>query len=211
MFLRSIEINNFRCFGSKQTIEFHKGLNVLVGENDSGKSAVLDAIRIVLGTTDQGWYKIELSDFYNENQNTEIKIVCKFSDLSEDEKSAFLECLSYDVTKDKDGSEITVFNLYLHWTCKYLTSFKTPRVITNISTGINGDGPTPSQESRELLKATYLRPLRDAYSNMQSGRGSRLSQILNSVSDLKQGKNLAGVFYQPKLVIVSCGYCKSFK
>ncbi len=189
MFLSSIEINNFRCFGSKQTIEFHKGLNVLVGENDSGKSAVLDAIRIVLGTTDQSWYKIELSDFYNENQNTEIKIVCKFSDLSEDEKSAFLECLSYDTTMDKDGNEITVFNLYLHWTCKYLTSFKTPRVITNISTGVNGDGPTPSQESRELLKTTYLRPLRDAYSNMQSGRGSRLSQILNSVSDLKQGEN----------------------
>lgn len=189
MYLSSIEISNFRCFGSKQTIEFHKGLNVLVGENDSGKSAVLDAIRIVLGTTDQSWYKIELSDFYNENQNAEIRVVCKFSDLSENEKSAFLECLSYDTTTDKDGNEITVFNLYLHWTCKYLTSFKTPRVITNISTGINGDGPTPSQESRELLKTTYLRPLRDAYSNMQSGRGSRLSQILNSVSDLKQGEH----------------------
>lgn len=189
MYIKSLEIENFRCFGSKQVIEFHKGLNVLVGENDSGKSAILDAIRIVLGTTDQSWYKIELSDFYNENQNNEIKIVCKFFDLSEDEKSAFLECLSYDTITDKDGNTKTVLNLYLHWTCKYLTSFKTPRVITNISTGINGDGPTPSQESRELLKTTYLRPLRDAYSNMQSGRGSRLSQILNSVSDLKQGEN----------------------
>ncbi len=189
MYLSSIEIDNFRCFGTKQTIEFHKGLNVLVGENDSGKSAVLDAIRIVLGTTDQSWYRIELSDFYDEDQNAEIKIMCKFSDLSEDEKSAFLECLSYDTIKDEEGKEITIFNLYLHWTCKYLTSFKTPRVITNISSGINGDGPPPSQESRELLKTTYLRPLRDAYSNMQSGRGSRLSQILNSVADLKQGEN----------------------
>lgn len=189
MYLSSIEINNFRCFGTKQTVEFHKGLNVLVGENDSGKSAILDAIRIVLGTTDQSWCRIDLSDFHNEDPSSEIKIVCKFSDLSEDEKSAFLECLSYETQTDKDGNEITIYSLYLHWTCKYLTGFKTPRIITNINSGINGDGPTPSQESRELLKTTYLRPLRDAYTNMQAGRGSRLSQILNSISDLKQGEN----------------------
>ena len=189
MYLSSIELNNFRCFGKKQIIEFHKGLNALIGENDSGKSAIIDAIRLVLGTTDQSWQKIELSDFYNEDQNTEIEIVCKFSDLSDNEKSAFLECLSYDTEKGEDGKEESVLCLYLHWTCKYLTNFKTPRTITNISSGKNGDGPTPPQEARELLKTTYLRPLRDAYSNMQSGRGSRLSQILNSVSDLKEGKN----------------------
>lgn len=189
MYLSSIKINNFRCFGTKQTVEFHKGLNVLVGENDSGKSAILDAIRIVLGTTDQSWCRIELSDFHNEDPSSEIKIVCKFSDLSEDEKSAFLECLSYETQTDKYGNEITIYSLYLHWTCKYLTGFKTPRIITNINSGINGDGPAPSQESRELLKTTYLRPLRDAYTNMQAGKGSRLSQILNSISDLKQGEN----------------------
>lgn len=189
MYLSSIEISNFRCFGTKQIIEFHKGLNVLVGENDSGKSAVIDAIRIVLGTTDQSWYRIDLSDFHNEEQSSEIKIICKFSDLSEDEQSAFLECLSYETQTDIDGKEITKYCLYLHWTCKYLMGFNTPRVVTNINSGINGDGPTPSQESRELLKTTYLRPLRDAYTNMQAGRRSRLSQILSSISNLKEGEN----------------------
>lgn len=188
MYIKSLEIENFRCFAERRIIEFHKGLNVLVGENDSGKSAILDAIRIVLGTTDQSWYKIVPTDFYNEDQNLEIKVVCKFTDLSEDEKAAFLECISYN-KEIESGQEKTVLNLYLHWTCKCLKSFKTPRFITNISSGVNGDGPAPAPEARELLKATYLRPLRDAYSNMQSGRGSRLSQILNSVSDLKQGEN----------------------
>lgn len=57
--MSEIRIRNFCCFDENEyTIRFHAGLNVLVGENDSGKSAVIDAIRIVLGTTDQGWYRI---------------------------------------------------------------------------------------------------------------------------------------------------------
>lgn len=56
MYLSSIQIKNFRCFDDQvHTIEFNPGLTVLVGENDSGKSAILDAIKIVLGTTDLGW------------------------------------------------------------------------------------------------------------------------------------------------------------
>lgn len=60
MYLSSIQIKNFRCFDDQvHTIEFNPGLTVLVGENDSGKSAILDAIKIVLGTTDLGWYRLE--------------------------------------------------------------------------------------------------------------------------------------------------------
>ena len=55
MYLQELRISNFRCFSEPQTIEFSKGINVLVGENDSGKTAIIDAIRIVMGTTDQGW------------------------------------------------------------------------------------------------------------------------------------------------------------
>ena len=46
MYLQELRISNFRCFSEPQTIEFSKGINVLVGENDSGKSAIIDAIRI---------------------------------------------------------------------------------------------------------------------------------------------------------------------
>ena len=69
MYLSEIRIKNFRCFDdTEHIVRFHAGLNVLVGENDSGKSAVIDAIRIVLGTTDQGWYRIDSTDFYNEDR-----------------------------------------------------------------------------------------------------------------------------------------------
>lgn len=184
MYLRSLTVNNFRCFGQPETIVFNKGLTVLVGENDSGKSAIIDAIRIVLGTTDQSWYHIELSDFYKENQEAEISIVLKFVDLSQDEQAAFLECLSYE----NEGSN-NIPCLYIHWSCKYLLNFLPPRATTSISTGQNGDGPALPSAAKELLRVTYLRPLRDAYSNMQSGKNSRLSQVIQSIPNLNEGES----------------------
>jgi len=184
MYLASLQLMNFRCFdGNKHTITFNKGLTVLVGENDSGKSAIMDAIKIVLGTTDMSWYRIESDDFYNEETTREIEIVCKFEELTEDERGAFLECLTYEDTKKKNSC------LYLHWKCKYFTTFNPPRPIANVSTGKNGTGSAPSTEARELLRTTYLRALRDAYSDMQSGRHSRLSQIMRHVSVVDEGDN----------------------
>ena len=180
MYICEVSLSNFRCFGNeKHVIKLKKGLNVLVGENDSGKTAIVDAIRIALGVTDQSWYRIELSDFYKEDNTLKIEITCKFADLSEIEQAAFLECLTYEGTD--------VF-LYINWNCKYLRNFATPRLLTEVTTGKNCDGPSPASEARELLRATYLRPLRDAYMNMQAGRGSRLSQILYGVNGLNDGE-----------------------
>jgi len=183
LFLSEVIIKNFRCFGeADQTVKFHNGLNILVGENDSGKSAVIDAIRIVLGTTDQGWYRIDISDFHNEDKSKEITIICKFEDLSVTECASFLECLSYV----NDGSENKPC-LYLHWKCKYLLNITPPRTSTSTTTGFTGDGPQLAADARELLRVTYLRALRDAYSDMQSGRNSRLSQIVQSIPNLNSG------------------------
>lgn len=183
MYLQSISLHNFRCFGEKQTVSFRKGLSVLVGENDSGKSAIMDAIRIILGSTDQSWYRIELTDFHNEDRQKEIKIILKFADLSDNEQAAFLECLSYESV---DG--INKPCLYIHWNCRYLLHFNPPRATATISTGINGDGPTLPTAAKELLRVTYLRPLRDAYSNMQAGKSSRLSQIIQGIPNLNEGE-----------------------
>ncbi|MGW7048858.1 hypothetical protein ACWGDT_40615 [Streptomyces avermitilis] len=52
------------------------------------------------------------------------------------------------------------------------------RVSVTTRTGPDGNGPALDGAARELLRATYLRPLRDAEAELRSGRGSRLSQIL---------------------------------
>lgn len=190
MYLQKITLQNFRCFSEPQVIEFNKGLNVLVGENDSGKTAIIDAIRIVMGTTDQGWYRIEPADFHQERKDIDICISLKFSDLSQSEQAAFLECLSCETV----GKEVKPC-LYVNWKCKYLLNFQPPRTSVSITTGPNGDGPTLPVEARELLRVTYLRPLRDSYSNMQAGRNSRLSQIVQEIPNIEEGVSeyIAGV------------------
>ncbi|TVL95970.1 MAG: hypothetical protein CV087_24025, partial [Candidatus Brocadia sp. WS118] len=45
MFLKKFEIKNFRCI-KQATLNLNAGLNILIGENNSGKTAIIDALRI---------------------------------------------------------------------------------------------------------------------------------------------------------------------
>lgn len=197
MYISSVSIENFRAFKEKTVFHFNPGVTVLIGENDCGKSTVIDAIRYVLGTTDQSWQRVELSDYYQENTDNEIHITVTFSNLTVREKAAFLECLTY--TK---GEEILIIN----WSAKYMTNVKPYRTFVSVNCGKNADVAAPSAEARELLRVTYLKPLRDAQAQMRAGRGSRLAQILSSIPDLNLGEreykegiditslSLAGIF-----------------
>lgn len=182
VYISSISFKNFRTFGSKKTtINFNKGVTLLVGENDSGKTAVIDALKIVLGTTDLTWYRLKETDFYNEDTNKDIEIICKFSDLSDIESAAFLEFLTYENESPA---------LYVNWSCKMLQNMSPPRPVIRQTTGCSGDGPILSPEAKELLRVTHLKALRDAYTDMQSGRNSRLSQVIQNVPDLNTGNDV---------------------
>lgn len=186
MYLQELVLKNFRCFDdSENKIIFNPGLTVLVGENDSGKSAIMDAICIVLGTTDFSWQRITVEDFYNENIELEINISCKFINLTEDELAAFLECVTYE----KNAEEV-VPCLYLNWKCRYLKTFSPPRPMITWSTGRDGNGPNLAADAKELLRVTYLVALRDAYSDMKAGKRSRLSQIVHNIPSLKEGDDI---------------------
>jgi putative ATP-dependent endonuclease of the OLD family len=103
MHLAHVTIENFRIFGSlaeKKSLDLRisKGLTVLVGENDSGKSAVMDALRLVLGTTSQDYMRVTDDDFCKNagKTATEFSIYCRFENLSDDEAARFLEWLSFE-------------------------------------------------------------------------------------------------------------------
>src|SRR5690606_30040814 len=79
---------------------FIKGVNVLVGKNDSGKSAIIDAIKIVLKTHSYDWYKIDQDDFFDDSERLRVEIT--LDDLAPEEAKHFTEWLGW--VKDNKGN-----------------------------------------------------------------------------------------------------------
>ena len=188
MHLSHLTVRNFRQFGeghAELRICFQPGVTALVARNDSGKSAVIDAVRYALLTRDQEFIRVQPEDFHIDNvgkQASEIYIVCKLAALTDAETGAFIEYLSYE------GDDVV---LYVTWTARKLSEAPGTRrwIDVSVRSGIDGVGPPFDTSVRELLSAAYLRPLRDAEREMSPGRGSRLSQILLNVPEISEGEN----------------------
>ncbi|MAS36088.1 MAG: ATP-dependent endonuclease [Anaerolineaceae bacterium] len=186
MYLSHIIIENFRQFGRDEQalhLTFNEGLTAIVGENDSGKSTLIDAIRYALQTRDQEFIRVQPDDFHMEadgKQATEISIRCKLSNLSNAEKGAFAEYLTYE------GADV---NLYIKWGARRLEETQGSRrwVDVSVHSGADGTGPQLESAARALLWATYLRPLRDAEKELSPGGRSRLSQILENYPAITDG------------------------
>lgn len=99
MYLSNISIENFRMFSDVAVVSFSKGLNLLVGENGSGKSSVIDAIRILLGEDEFSRRGVVSEDFYTEintskkKSSDNIRITGVFAGLSETQKVEYLSWL----------------------------------------------------------------------------------------------------------------------
>lgn len=203
MFLSELYIENFRIFGENEHALFlplRPGLTALVGENDTGKTAIIDALRLALGTRDQEFFRIDESDFHQPPDGTapptEFRIRCKFDGLTLGNIAAFIEYLTYE----ERGTTRTPV-LYINWKAAVVAKKVGQRrfMAVEVRSGQAGDGPKFDTEARILLYATYLRPLRDAERALSSGRGSRLSQILQHTKEIKEnGQNYDPVLGPPE-------------
>lgn len=184
MFLSKLMIENFRCLGTSESpfvIEFCEGLTAIVGANDSGKTAVIDALRLALGTSDQERLWLEDSDF--RRHTSIIRITCYFNKLNPTDKSTFVEYLTYGATPASEPI------LIINWSAEKTGEIRKGRPYRRIEvqSGKDGVGPALSQEIKFLLQTTYLRPLRDAADALSAGRGSRLAMVLQQTQEIKEG------------------------
>jgi putative ATP-dependent endonuclease of OLD family len=188
MYLAEVFAENFRIFGKAALSEgepdyalrltLTKGVNALIGENDSGKTAIIDAIRYCLWTTSsQDYHRFTPDDFHcgASDRATDLTIRCKFEELSREDQGTFLELITI-----RSGQPPT---LYITLKARRNPSGRA-RVDVWVHAGEKGDGPAVEGAIRELLRTTYLRPLRDAEGELSPGRNSRLSQILYSHPDI---------------------------
>lgn len=181
MFISEIYAVGFRCFSATQPLNLRlsPGLNILVGPNDAGKSAIIDAARYVLWTRGDDYIRPDEHDFHIAKDGTrgcDFVVRCTFDDLSADEEARFLEWCTNENGK-----------LRLH-VCMRGARRISPGGGNIISSqhraGAEGEGLPLDGELREYLKATYLKPLRDAEREMRAGRRSRLSRILGSMATM---------------------------
>ncbi len=189
VYISKLVVENFRCFGegsNKLKMPLQVGLNTLVGENDAGKTAIIDALRIVFGTRDQETLKPTAEDFHYSRegiQAKELSIYALFIDLSLAEQGYFADYLTYQPEAEDNP---VVLNITLN------AVLLKGKVRTIIFAGL----PTSAHGLKELdadvrdnLRATYLRPLRDAEKEMDAGRNSRISKILRKQSAIDFGES----------------------
>ncbi|TRW23617.1 AAA family ATPase [Flavobacterium zepuense] len=196
MHLSKLKLWNFRKFGSNEefnldkphlNLDFTSGLNVLIGENDSGKTAIIDAIKLVLKTHSYEWLRIEKDDFhYN---STRLRIELMFKDLSDDEAKNFTEWLSWEGTGE---------NIIPTLKLSYDANINNGRIIpSDIKAGADDIGYLLTAGAREFLKVTYLKPLRDVKTDLVPKKNSRLSQIFQEHEAFKgkdESHHLVGIF-----------------
>jgi len=184
MFLSELKIWNFRKFGEGDNnnpglnLSFNSGLNLLVGENDSGKTAIIDAIKIVLFTQSYEYHRLEDEDFFipdnaaEEARKKDLKIECIFRGFTAKEAKNFLEWLGFEP----------------HYYLKVFLEARREngRIYGDVRAGPDEQGTALDAKARDLLRTVYLRPLRDAEGELNPRRKSRLSQILSSHKDFSK-------------------------
>ncbi|SHF34776.1 putative ATP-dependent endonuclease of the OLD family [Chryseobacterium takakiae] len=183
MYLNTLTISNFRKIQHLE-ICFNKGVNLLIGENDAGKSSILDAIRLVTGVHSNDYFRVSDDDFFTDGKirSNDLEIICEFRGLSNTEAAAFLEWISIDETeyylkvtlrakrRDKGNS---IYDIY-----------------SDVRAGENEESGSLGWEAKNKLRVTYLKPLRDASYELAARRGSRLSQILGAHEIFQQKPNV---------------------
>ncbi len=71
MHIKQINIENYKCFRGMFSIALNHGLNVIVGDNEAGKSTILEAIHLALtGVLNGRYLRNELSQYFFNNQIT---------------------------------------------------------------------------------------------------------------------------------------------
>lgn len=185
MRLEKIKLWNFRKYGSGSSeidftkpdmeVSFSGGLNVLIGENDSGKTSIIDAIKLVLDTHSSEFIRLTIEDFYHKAER--LRIECLFSELADNEAMHFTEWLGMEGEGDTAKPYLKVI----------LDAIKkgNERLYYDIRAGVDDEGALLTADARDYLRTTYLKPLRDSKSELIPRKNSRLSQILSGHSSFK--------------------------
>ena len=165
MQLKNLNLSNFRSF-SNESISFEPRLTVLVGENNGGKSNIIDAIRLV-STPLSGRRELycEPTDIRFGSKERAFEIAATFSGLLPPQQGRLLSATTDDtltevrfgLTYDATGNQSHVRPTF--WAGRFKAA--------------------PESGAGQMIRHVYLPPLRDAKLALASGNPTRIYALLN--------------------------------
>jgi len=173
MYLGNLTIEGYKNFCKPFEIEFSKGLNVLVGENSTGKSAIIDVLRLLLQENESGRSLVSDKDFHTPFNDPKSPVnffrICGFfNELSKQEKIAFLPWT------DEQGNATLTLQVENKLTSRGRFKWECWGGVSKSSMF--------ERELFETIHCIYLPPLRDAEAKLREGRGSRLARLLRNLN-----------------------------
>ncbi|CAB3756930.1 ATP-dependent endonuclease [Burkholderia sp. MSh2] len=174
MHLAQLTISNFRKL-QKAELRFQPGLNVLVGANNVGKTAVVDALRALLAGHDEPYPRLDIDDVHRPHGGVpggDITFQYIFRGLDEDDEADFLPALKIDAAGKAEA----------HITIRYAEADKIGRLRAKRWCGDHEDVGLTA-DMMENLRGVYLPPLRDASQSLKPSRSSQLARLFQLLSD----------------------------
>ena len=174
MYLAKLVIKNFRKLKHAE-LSFQAGLNVLVGGNNVGKTAVVDALRALLAGHDEPYPRLGEDDVHRPKGGSpsgDILFEYVFSGLSLDDEADFLAALVPGAASGLDA----------HIKIRYSDADNAGRLRAKRWCGENEDVGLTA-DMMENLRGVYLPPLRDASQGLKPGRTSQLARLLQLLAD----------------------------
>lgn len=180
MYLSQLAITNFRsCFDTR--VRLQPNLTLIVGENNAGKSNVIDAIRLsTRPLSGRRTRYFEQDDIHRLGPARPVEIENTYSSPTVMQKGQYIPALNL---ADDTVSFLTRFT-------PDRTGKRRGRV--EVLAG-SAHGPDVEPEKRNEINHVYLEPLRDAKRELDSASGQRLSQIIRYLTSEAEQESFVAV------------------
>ena len=180
MYISEVTIKGFRVFDNDGiTVSFRKGINAVISENNCGKSALIDALRLAFSATK---YRKDLyftfSDFHVDGRGVRS---------NESTIDIYLEDVQQDFYEFINSEKMGKGEFHIRYFIKPAEGDK-----EKIGYSIWGDtveGNTLTSDSFDPINIFYFGALRDAENELKPSRSGKLANLLCSVAYKQEERN----------------------
>ncbi|OEJ41226.1 hypothetical protein AR457_10070 [Streptomyces agglomeratus] len=179
MFVRGLAVKNFRSCRDL-TVELQPDITLLVGENNSGKSNIIEALRLAttaLNPRGTRWF--DETDRAHGQEDLDVEFGLELDGLTTIQQSQYITALDVDTKR-------------AYYSASYRpsgTELRRPRPV--YTAGLT-KGPDAEPEKREQITHVYLAPLRDAQRELGSADGNRLMRVIQQLTERDEQTDFLG-------------------